>query len=256
VDDDVHPAGLPSIISKLTAKSAFRPMRTSRPIRLLFALALATTLAGCAGRRTLTVEDLTWNSLGWDSLYYVGGGRYEGKFDRGFNRNGLGTYTFPNGDKLTAIFRDGVVVSRATVDFADGKKYVGEFRDNRLTGRGTLFLSNGDRYDGDFVNGRRHGKGIYTYLTGGQYNGSYINGRRHGTGILTFASGSQYSGSFDNDQITGFGNFTYVDGGRYVGQVLNGLHHGLGRREFGDGRATLEGRWERGEFIWPQQLHF
>ena len=197
-------------------------MRTSRPLRLLLTLALALALGACAGKRwpTVTVDDLTWNSLGWDSLYYVGGGKYEGKFDRGFNRHGPGTYTFPNGDKLTAVFRDGVVVSRATVNFADGKRYVGEFRDNRMSGVGTLFLMNGDRYDGDFVQGRRHGKGTYTFVTGGQYTGSFV----------------------------------YVDGSRYTGQVLNGRHQGMGRMEFSDGRITLEGRWDRGEFVWPQTI--
>jgi hypothetical protein len=231
--DEISPPVCHAEISKLIVIGILDTMRTSRHLRLLLTLALALALTGCAGKRwpKVTVDDLTWNSLGWESLYYVGGGRYEGKFDRGFNRNGPGTYTFPNGDRLTATFRDGVVISRATVYFADGKKYVGEFRDNRMTGQGTLFLLNGDRYDGDFVQGRRHGRGVYTFITGGQYTGTFLN-----------------------DQITGFGTFVYVNGDRYTGQVLNGQHQGVGRLDYADDRIPLEGRWDRGEFVWPQKI--
>jgi hypothetical protein len=109
--------------------------------------------------------------------------------------------------------------------------YVGEFKQNRVHGHGTLLMPNGDRYDGQFVQGRRHGTGVYS-----------------------FASGGQYRGQFTDDHLTGFGHFTYTNGDRYSGQFLDGAHHGLGRLISGSGRATQEGRWENGVFVWPQRI--
>jgi hypothetical protein len=206
-------------------------MKTPSYFRWLLLCAVVCVLSGCAQRRTPNIDDFTWNTIGWEKLYYWDGSRYQGSFDRTFDRDGPGTYTYPNGDRLVAIFRDGMVVGRATVLYADGKKYIGEFRNNRLTGKGTLFYLNGDRYDGRFVNGRRTGRGIYTY-----------------------GDGSQYNGEFYNDQMTGSGVMVHANGDRYQGSFHEGNPHGLGRMEFSNDRTPLEGRWEHGDFIWPQQL--
>ena len=208
-------------------------MKTLPYFRLLLLCALVLALSGCANRRAPNIDDFTWNTIGWESLYYWDGSRYQGSFDRTFDRDGPGTYTYPNGDRLVAIFRDGKVVGRATVLYADGKKYVGEFRNNRLTGKGTLFYANGDRFDGYFANARRVGRGIYTY-----------------------ASGGQYTGEFNNDQMTGSGVLVYATGDRYQGDFVDGKPNGLGRMTFANGRTTLEGHWEDGEFAWPQRLRF
>jgi hypothetical protein len=202
-------------------------------LRWLLLCALVSALPGCANRRAPNIDDFTWNTIGWERLYYWDGSRYQGSFDRTFDRDGPGTYIYPNGDRLVAIFRDGMVVGRATVLYADGKKYVGEFRKNRLAGKGTLFYANGDRFDGYFANARRVGRGIYTY-----------------------ASGGQYTGEFNNDQMTGSGVLVYATGDRYQGDFVDGKPNGLGRMTFANGRTTLEGHWEDGEFAWPQRLRF
>ena len=206
-------------------------MKTPSYLRWLLLCALVSALPGCANRRAPTIDDVTWNTIGWEKLYYWDGSRYQGSFDRTFDRDGPGTYTYPNGDRLVAIFRDGMVVGRATVLYADGKRYIGEFRNNRLTGKGTLFYVNGDRFEGRFMNGHRVGRGIYTYAGGGQYNGEFHNDEMMGSGVLVYANGDRYEGDF-----------------------RDGNPHGLGRMEFTNGRAPLEGRWEFGSFVWPQQL--
>jgi len=208
-------------------------MKTPTYFRWLLLSALILALPGCTNRRAPNIDAFTWNTIGWERLYYWDGSRYQGSFDRKFDRDGPGTYIYPNGDRLIAIFRNGMVVGRATVLYANGKKYVGEFRNNRLTGQGTLFYSNGDRYDGRFISGKRQGRGIYTY-----------------------ADGRQYTGEFNNDQISGPGVLVYANGDRYQGQFHDGQPQGLGRMEFANGRTTLEGRWDQGEFVWPQLLKF
>ncbi len=192
---------------------------TSRSTRLLSLSVLLAVLAGCAGA---PVRD----HVGWFGARLKVALRKPGDA-------GQDVFTFANGDQLVGVFRNGEVLGRATVIYADGKRFTGEFRDNRIHGQGTLMLADGDRYDGAFVNGRRHGQGAYQFATGGRYQGA-----------------------FANDEITGFGHFIYANGDRYTGYLTHGEHHGLGRMEFADGRATLEGRWENGQFMWPQALRF
>lgn len=192
---------------------------TPRFRRLLTICVLLAAVNGCS---TTQVRD----HFGW----------FDARIHSGLRKPGDGgqdVFTFSNGDQLRGTFRSGQIVGRATVQYADGKQYHGEFRNNRIHGYGTLILANGDRYEGRFINGRRHGQGIYQFATGGRYQGA-----------------------FSNDEITGFGRFVYANGDRYTGYLVNGSHHGLGRMEFADGRAMLEGRWERGTFVWPQTLAF
>ncbi len=199
--------------------------------RSLLAILLAAAVTGCSGMRAPPWDDVTWNTLGWDTMYYWGVDKYEGKFDRRLNRDGPGVYTFSNGDRLSGLFRDGYVQSPAKVEFADGKTYIGGFYKNALHGRGTMTYANGDRYDGPFVKGRRHGRGVYHFATGGHY-----------------------TGDFQADQLSGQGSFVYANGDAYTGQVLNGMHHGRGRQTFSGGRAALEGVWDHGAFVQLEKL--
>jgi len=100
-------------------------MKTPSYLRWLLLCAVVCVLSGCAQRRAPNIDDFTWNTIGWEKLYYWDGSRYQGSFDRTFDRDGPGTYTYPNGDRLVAIFRNGMVVGRATVLYADGKKICG-----------------------------------------------------------------------------------------------------------------------------------
>jgi hypothetical protein len=54
--------------------------------------------------------------------------------------------------------------------------------------------------------------------------------------------------------MTGSGVMVYANGDRYQGSFHEGNPHGLGRMEFSNDRTPLEGRWEHGDFVWPQQL--
>ena len=202
------------------------------PMRLLILALLAATLGGCANPHPPTWNDVTWNKLGWDRLYYWGGDKYDGQFDRRLNRDGAGTYTFANGDALTGTFKDGYVQSPATLIFADGKRYVGSFHRNHLHGSGVISYPNGDSYEGSFLNGRRHGQGTYY-----------------------FANGHRYRGEFTNDQLTGYGRLQMSYGDVYIGQIVQGKQHGRGRQTFGNGRTPLECIWEAGAFLWPEKLN-
>jgi hypothetical protein len=56
--------------------------------------------------------------------------------------------------------------------------------------------------------------------------------------------------------MTGSGVLVYATGDRYQGDFVDGKPNGLGRMTFANGRTTLEGHWEDGEFAWPQRLRF
>jgi hypothetical protein len=188
----------------------------------LIALCAASSLVACAPLR---------DHAGWAGTRVQTAVAELPGWPEGSRPPAISSFTFANGDRLTGLFRDGKVIGTAQVDYADGKRYVGEFEDNRVHGHGTLLMPNGDRYEGQFVQGRRQGTGVYS-----------------------FASGGQYRGQFTDDHITGFGHFTYTNGDRYSGQFLDGAHHGLGRLISGSGRATQEGRWKNGVFVWPQRI--
>ena len=70
------------------------------------------------------------------------GHTYIGEFKDG-ERNGQGTYTYPNGDKYVGEFKDGKHNGQGTHTFANGNKYVGELKDGKYNGQGIKFLANG-----------------------------------------------------------------------------------------------------------------
>ena len=51
--------------------------------------------------------------------------------------NGLGTYSWANGDKYVGEWKDGLNHGQGTYTWADGDKYVGEYKDGLMHGQGT-----------------------------------------------------------------------------------------------------------------------
>ena len=89
---------------------------------------------------------------------YDDGSVYEGTFKNGI-RNGLATYTSPN-----------------------GFSYTGEWLDGEIEGYGKAKYPNGSIYTGQFFKGEPNGNGKIEFTDGGNYEGEWFNGKILGTG--------------------------------------------------------------------------
>lgn len=82
----------------------------------------------------------------WDMCFGTagdyGGARYVGEFRNG-DWNGLGVYSYPNGDRLIGEFRSGSFTGQGTYSWANGDRHVGEFRRGQRVGQGSFFSSDG-----------------------------------------------------------------------------------------------------------------
>ena len=67
----------------------------------------------CVGEFTITSED------------EYSGEKYVGEFKDG-QKDGQGTYTFPNGKKYVGEFKDGKMHGQGTYTWPSGQKYVGK----------------------------------------------------------------------------------------------------------------------------------
>jgi hypothetical protein len=80
--------------------------------------------------------------------------------------NGLGTYTYPLGDKYVGEFKDSKEDGQGTYTYLSGDKYVGEFKYGNYNGEGTYFFANGDKYVGEYKDDKRNGQGTMFYVDG------------------------------------------------------------------------------------------
>ena len=83
--------------------------------------------------------------------------------------------------------------------FPDGDTYEGEFKDWDMNGQGTYTWTNGDKYVGEYKDGEEHGQGTYSYSNGNKYVGEYKDGKKwngtqydkNGNIIVKFVNGKQ-----------------------------------------------------------------
>ena len=162
-------------------------------------------------------------------------------------RHGAGKATFPNGDKYTGEFCDGLRSGTGAYTYAampppeegeepkppvaefegkflagaksgvgqmlfsDGAKYHGSFAAGKYEGQGTMFYANGDIYTGEWLAGLKHGAGAYIYKeTGATLTGSWSeNVLVEGTFVDKY--GNAYAGAFDADASS----CAYVPGNKF-----------------------------------------
>ena len=165
--------------------------------------------------------------------------QYVGEYHNG-ERDGRGTYFFPN-----------------------GAKYVGEVHNGVRNGQGTSYYPNGAIessglwIDGNFVGGSPAVPARVPTVIIGQSGlppcqGSeiarwnYCQGSEQ-TGV------SQYIGEYRAGKRSGHGTYIFPNGEKYVGEVSNGVRSGQGTSYYADGRVQSSGMWVDGNFIgtWP-----
>jgi hypothetical protein len=84
--------------------------------------------------------------------------------------NGLGSYTFNNGDEYIGEYKDALIHGRGTYLYKDGDKYVGEWKDDKFHGQGAYILALGmSVYEGEFKDGNFYGQHTSTYAHGHHY---------------------------------------------------------------------------------------
>ena len=150
-------------------------------------------------------------------------GYYEGSLYLD-ERDGDGTFWFPNGDI-----------------------YNGHWAKNVMTGIGTMSYSSGETYVGNWDNGRRHGHGKLTWHNNEYYEGDFSNDGISGTGKKYYSDGSSYNGSWSNGEYYGKGTKRFADGSKYVGDWVNGIQHGHGVEYNSNGKKVFEGEWKHGQ---------
>ena len=107
-------------------------------------------------------------NITWDNCFGIDvseKGKYEGFFKNG-KKDGLGIYTFTNGQKYVGEFKKGIFDGLGTYTFTNGQKYVGEIKNNVIEGLGTKYYADGRIEKGEYKNYELNGFGI-TYTADG-----------------------------------------------------------------------------------------
>tara|TARA_Y100000768_G_scaffold192377_1_gene144237 strand:- start:107 stop:1273 length:1167 start_codon:yes stop_codon:yes gene_type:complete len=145
------------------------------------------------------------------------------------NLNGLGTFTWANGDK-----------------------YIGNHVDGKGNGQGTYIWSNGDKYVGNFLNDIRNGQGTFVWAAGEHagsvYVGEFQDGEINGQGTYTWTDGEKYTGMWKDGNRHGQGTYTWADGEKYTGMWKDNNQHGQGTYTDENGNST-NGIWEEGKYV-------
>ena len=193
---------------------------------------------------------------GLGTYSWPNGDRYEGRFLADLPDDAHATYLFANGDRYEGEVRKGLIEGRGRYTSRAGDRFEGMFRNGVPDGEGTYLFANGDRYDGEVSSGRIHGHGRYRSARGDVIEASFADGRASGIGRLAYANGDVYEGELASGVPSGQGAFTYRTGLRYEGEVRDGAPRGKGVVVFADGRR-FEGLFEgtiagaRGELVLP-----
>jgi len=158
----------------------------------------------------------------------IEGGEYKGKKDQGL-KNGIGTYTLPN-----------------------GIKYEGNWANDKMHGEGKLTYQGMYEYNGVFKDGSFNGDGVLTRYDGfghvieksdGKFeNGKFIDGHQIKDITRGFWIGFRYEGNFEDASINGNGlMISYEDGTEFEGIFSYGYCDSKGIIKTSDGQ--YEGEW-------------
>ena len=189
-----------------------------------------------------------WNGSG--RLEFKSEAVYEGIFLNG-QKHGLGTYFYePSNDfwsKFEGLYLNDDPIQGSLFDKENRLVYSGEV-DEKLNyhGQGTLFYEDGF-YSGEFKNDVPDGFGRYVHDNGWFYEGQFRDSNWNGPGKLAF-SDETYIGNFKDGYLEGEG--TYIDSNiRYEGNFNESLFNGFGKVTFLDTGETVNGQFEKGEYI-------
>lgn len=167
------------------------------------------------------------------NINYDGGGKYKGMLQNG-EPNGLGIYSWPNGDYYFGGWSDSK--KDGGTMYLSGEEsehlycsgcvvWVGDYSNDKKSGKGTCYNKSGDLiYYGDFSNGKptetypsTGGFSNYKFQAldmedGDYYIGETKDGKREGWGAFVWPSGTVWFGKWKGGGRGGKGLYTKSDG--------------------------------------------
>ena len=91
-------------------------------------------------------------------------------------REGIGTFTFPDGCVYEGEWSNDEMNGNGTMTFADGKVYQGGFKDNMFEGKGQYNWPDESYYNGSWKSNKFHGEGTYVTAKGRKFDGMFVFG--------------------------------------------------------------------------------
>jgi hypothetical protein len=177
-------------------------------IIILSILLLSSFLTSCEKEGILyrweTSSGFEWKTMGDknNNIYYQGEVKREYILFGDYILEGLGSKTFPDGDKYVGEWKDGVRNGQGIFTFGKGKH-------------------EGDKFVGEYKDGVRNGQGTYTWTNGQKYVGEWKDEKENGQGTMSLSNGEKFVGEYKDGRpwnITG-----YDKNGNIIGKMVNGV---------------------------------
>ena len=130
-------------------------------------------------------------------------------------RHGQGEMTWPNGDRLIAIWKEGTMLPGGTFVAQDSRCFEGAIDAQTCKPHGACVITwqggpqIGARYEGRVDHGTPTGRGLYTFgaqemLQGFQYAGPFFKGDKHGDGeLVELSTDKAHPCYFNHDTLEG-----------------------------------------------------
>jgi len=194
--------------------------------------------------RWKTSEGYKWKKFGEEETHE----KYEGEVNWSGVPDGLGTFTYLDGNKYKGEFIEEERSGLGTYIWSnheDREKYVGEFTNDKFGKVGKIYYKNGQIYDGEVFEDLEYGKGIKTLPDGRRYEGTWR--RTKGDNITKW----EITG-YDKDENKileisegeGEGSYVFTNGDEYEGEWKNGIREGNGSQSYSSG-GRYEGEWKK-----------
>ena len=117
--------------------------------------------------------------------------------------NGIGTFTWDNGQKYVGEWKDSKWHGQGTFTYSKGGTYIGEFKNNHQHGQGTRIYPGVGKYVGEWKESNRIGQGTYTSADGNYKYVGEFKGLQHGQGTETLGSGETKTGFWKKGSYCG-----------------------------------------------------
>ena len=122
------------------------------------------------------------------------------------------------------LFGDYILEGLGSKTYPDGDKYVGEWKDGERNGQGIFTFGKGkhegDKFVGEYKDGVRNGQGTYTWTNGQKYVGEWKDEKENGQGTMSLSNGEKYVGEFKENEPWNIS--VYDKNGNLIEQVVNG----------------------------------
>lgn len=202
-------------------------------------------------------------------LYYDGGGKFEGTFDKGIRIKGKLTFTehYKNIKEYSGMFGNGnwgterkngkpnYPGGRGKITYFNGDVYEGGISDEDYFVRDYLdgidckiTYADGAIFEGSFDKDKKSW-GKHQLPDGTYYKGNWDGEIRTGKGVQVYKDGSKYEGEWKDDKRNGSGKTFYSDGSKYEGEWKDDKRHGSGTLSDKDDFIIHKGEWLDDDFV-------